>query len=183
MIPDLDRVEDWDKRRLVPNEQVWKGLKEIGAAYGEPFPCRCLTKSNEQVDCCIIDFVDFPPLREGAFRVLMGSGKGVVPIDEVVTVAESEYAVSPEVHAALRRASTLFGVRKGGVASITVRTGQGQSLLLATGTVFVDMPRCKGSDLLLLPEPPSYEPADYNEDVSKRTAIIADWDEGYYGLL
>ena len=97
----------WDTlRNLAPNVEIIRHLKKIGATpnswfWSSPqFPCKCILKDGEELDFCVVLALNAPPVDDYFQRPKQIGGKlferikRIVFMDDVMSVGESEYALS-----------------------------------------------------------------------------------------
>lgn len=174
---------EWARKKLVLSDSIWAKIKKIGAnpvhlngrAYDEvQVPCRCLNKNGTWLDFCLLSFQK----KLGAYDL---QNKKFLYCDQVVDIAESEYALNKTVRTAIHEARELSA----DFAPSPVQTRDRERFVVLRGTSFFSYKGCKGKNLIpAMPQQKWTSSQDYKKwadkihyDPKKVTLVICDWDE------
>lgn len=171
----LELFHKWDKQTLLPTEEQFEILKQIGGLPSSQYslypnniqiPAKVTTNSGQQIDLCLFHFSQAPPFQRYFKKVLL--------LSDIVNIEPSELALSHE----LRLASTLAEEIRMSFYPFMVKTNTGSLLTYNGTTQFVSTGEIKGNEIVSEVEF-SYNRFDNKiKDVSfdDITFIIGKWD-------
>ncbi len=170
----LDLFHKWDSQVLLPTDEQFEILKQIGGLPSSPyalypdslqFPASVTTKSGEQIDLCLFHFCQAPPFQRYFRKVLL--------LSDIADISASELALNHD----LRLASTLAGEIRMGFSPFMVKTNTGRFITYNGTTQFASTGDIKGNEVVSEVKF-SYDRFDKVNDVSfdDLTFIIGKWD-------
>lgn len=171
----LDLFHKWDKQPLLPTDQQFDILKQIGGLPSSKyslypdnlqFPARVTTKSGQQVDLCLFHFSKSPPFQSYFKKVLL--------LNDIAEVKPSDLSLSHD----LRLASTQADEIRMSFYPFMVKTNTGRLLTYNGITQFASTGEIKGNEIIEEVDF-SYDRFDKIMDVSSDeiTFIIGKWDD------
>lgn len=141
----LDLISEWNNLSLLPDNQLFDKLKEIGGlSYPQSpfgpcslqFPAKAVFDNGEEEDLCIFHFSDAPPLQVYISKFLL--------LNEVADIKPSKLALPHE----LRFASTRVPELAMGMYPFTVKTKAGELITYNGFTQFASTGDIKVSDIV-----------------------------------
>jgi hypothetical protein len=170
----LDLFHKWDNQALLPTDQQFETLKQIGGLPSSQyslypnnlqFPALVTTISGQQINLSLLHFSEAPPFQRYFKKVLL--------LSDIVDIQPSELALSHE----LRLASTLAEEIRMSFYPFMVKTNTGGLLTYNGTTQFASTGEIKGNEIISEVEF-SYDRFDKVKDVSYDdiTFIIGKWD-------
>lgn len=170
----LDLFRKWDNQALLPNDQQFEILKEIGGLPSSQyslypdnlqFPAKITTINGQQIDLCLFHFSQAPPFQRYFKKVLL--------LSDIANIQPSELALSHE----LRLRSTLADEIRMSFYPFMVKTNMGNLITYNGTTQFASTGEIKGNEIVSEVEF-SYDRFEKVKDVSfdEMTFIIGKWD-------
>lgn len=170
----LDLFHKWDNQALLPTDQQFEILKQIGGLPSSQyslypdnlqFPAFVTTKSGQQIDLCLFHFCQAPPFQRYFKKVLL--------LSDIADIRPSELALNHN----LRLASTLADEIRMSFNPFMVKTNAGSLITYNGTTQFASTGEIKGNEIVSEVEF-SYDRFNKVKDVSfdDITFIIGKWD-------
>lgn len=177
----LKLFHSWDKQPLLPTDQQFEILKQIGglpssqySLYPDSlqFPARVTTNNGQQLDLCLFHFSKSPPFQSYFKKVLLING--------ISEIKPSELSLSHD----LRLASTQADEIRMSFYPFMVKTNTGRLLTYNGITQFASTGEIKGKEIIEEVDF-SYDRFDKIMDVSSDeiTFIIGKWDDKFQDIF
>ena len=177
----LDLFHKWVKQALLPTDQQFATLKQIGGLPSSQyslypdnlqFPARVTTNNGQQFDLCLFHFSQSPPFQPYFKKVLL--------LSDIIDVAPSELSLSHN----LRLASTKADEIRMSFYPFMVRTSTGSLITYNGITQFASTGELKGNEIIEEVKF-SYDRFDKIMDVSsdETTFVIGKWDDRLQNLF
>lgn len=177
----LELFHKWDKESLLPTEQQFKILEEIGGLPSPPFysrepnyiefPAKVVTNTGQEIDLCLFHFSEAPPYQSYFKKVLL--------LSDIADIKPSELALNHD----LRIASTLVEEVRMSFYPFMVETNKGRLITYNGITQFASLGEIKGNEIISTVEF-THANLDKIIDISwdHITFIIGKWDDRFEAL-
>ena len=171
----------WDKKDLLPNEELFSRLITIGGLPSHEyslsedfiqFPCRAKITDGQTLDLCLLHFSATPPHSNWFKKILL--------LDEIIDIEPSELTLPYD----LRLKSMLVEEIRMSFYPFMVKTQKGNLLLYDGVTQFTSKGEIKGSEIVCQ-VPFNYYATYKVVDVSfdDITYIVGKWDDRFQKLF